>query len=88
MIINEFVREGTPVIMKLIEEENKIRRVITMNGQKLNQEWQQLQANIENFLGQALTSDIHRLEYKPRFITQLLELPSEDRQNERQEMSK
>ena len=57
-----------------------------MNQQKADQEWQQLQANIEGFLGQALRSDAQKIEYKPRFIVQLLEMPSERQQNECQEM--
>ena len=61
---------------------------MTMNQQKSDQGWQQLQANIEGFLGQALRSDVQKIECKPRFITQLLEMPSEHQQNELQEMSK
>jgi hypothetical protein len=56
-----------------------------MNEQKLDMEWQQLQASIEGFFGQALTSDVQKLEYKPRFIVQLLEMPAERHQDERQE---
>jgi hypothetical protein len=33
--------------------------------------WQELQANIERFLGQSQQSDGRRLEYKPRFIATL-----------------
>lgn len=39
-----------------------------------DQGWQQLQAHIEGFLGQALRSDVQRIEYKPRFIVHLLEM--------------
>jgi hypothetical protein len=37
--------------------------------------WQQLQTHIEGFLGQVLRGDLQRIEYKPRFIGQLLETP-------------
>jgi hypothetical protein len=53
-----------------------------MNQQKSDQGWQQLQAHIEGFFGQALRNDVQRIEYKPRFIVQLLEIPSERHQNE------
>ena len=58
------------------------REVSTMNQQKSDQGWQQLQAHIEGFFGQALRNDVQRIEYKPRFIVQLLEIPSERHQNE------
>jgi hypothetical protein len=47
-----------------------------------DQGWQQLQAHIEGFLGQALRTDMQRIEYKPRFIVQLLDMPSEHRQRQ------
>jgi hypothetical protein len=47
--------------------------------------WQQLQAHIEGFFGQALRSDIRSIEYTPRFIVPLLEMTSEYRKNEHQE---
>ena len=53
-----------------------------MNQQKSDQGWQQLQAHIEGFFGQALRNDVQRIEYKPRFIVQLLEIPFERHQNE------
>ena len=53
-----------------------------MNQKTSDQGWQQLQAHIEGFLGQALRNDVQRIEYKPRFIVQLLEMPSERHQNE------
>jgi hypothetical protein len=59
-----------------------------MNKQKSDQEWQQLQAHIEGFFGQVLANDVRKIEYKPRFIAQLLEMPSKRQQNELQEMSK
>lgn len=57
-----------------------------MDPKVLDQGWQQLQAHIEGFLGQALRNDIRSIEYKPRFIVPLLEVPSEYRKNERQEI--
>jgi hypothetical protein len=56
-----------------------------MNQQKSDQGWQQLQSHIESFLGRALTNDVQKIEYKPRFIAQLLEMKSESYQNEPQE---
>ena len=58
-----------------------------MNQHKLDQEWRQLQANIERFLVQTLASNVQRIEYRPRFIYQLSEMPSECQQNELQEKS-
>lgn len=58
-----------------------------MNQQAADQGWQQLQSHIEVFFSQALRSDTQRIEYKPRFIDQLLEMPSEHQQNELREMS-
>jgi hypothetical protein len=58
-----------------------------MNQQTSDQGWQQLQAHIEGFLGQTLRNDVQRIEYKPRFIIQMLEVPSERHQNELQETS-
>ncbi len=57
-----------------------------MSQKTSDQGWQQLQAHIEGFLGQTLRNDVQKIEYKPRFITQLLEMPSERHQNELQEM--
>ena len=53
-----------------------------MNQQTSVQGWQQLQSHIEGFFGQALRNDVQRIEYKPLFIVQLLEMPSERHQNE------
>jgi hypothetical protein len=58
-----------------------------MDQKASDQGWRQLQAHIEGFLGQALKNDIQSIEYKPRFIVPLLEMPSKYRKNERQEMS-
>lgn len=59
-----------------------------MNRKAPDQGWQQLQSHIEVFFDQALRSDTQRIEYKPLFIVQMLEMPSERRQNELREMSK
>ncbi|MGD0022364.1 MAG: hypothetical protein ABSC54_08685 [Smithellaceae bacterium] len=60
-----------------------------MNKQKSDQDWQQLQAHIEGFFGHVFASDVRRIEYRPRFITHLLEMPpSEPHQNKLREMSK
>ena len=42
---------------------------LAMDQKTADQGWQELQANIEKFLGQSLQNDGRRLEYKPRFIT-------------------
>jgi hypothetical protein len=55
-----------------------------MNQQTSDQGWQQLQAHIEGFFGQALRGDMQRIEYKPLFIAKLPEIPSERHQNELQ----
>jgi hypothetical protein len=53
-----------------------------MNQQTSDHEWQQLQAHIEGFFGQALGNNVQRIEYRPRFIAQMLARPSERHQNE------
>jgi hypothetical protein len=58
------------------------RKEIDMDQRALDQEWQQLQTNIERFLGQSLQSDGRRLEYKPRFIATSSEMSSETPQME------
>ncbi len=58
-----------------------------MDQKASDQGWQQLQSHIEGFLGQALRNDIQSIEYKPRFIVPLLEMPSGYRKNERQEIN-
>lgn len=55
-----------------------------MNQKTSDQGWQQVQAHIEGFAGQALSDSVQRIEYKPLFITNLLEMPSESHQNELQ----
>lgn len=57
-----------------------------MNQKATDQGWQQLQSHIEGFFSQALRSDGQRIEYKPRFIVNLLESPSERQQIELREM--
>jgi hypothetical protein len=59
-----------------------------MNQQTSDQGWQQIQTHIEDFFSQALRNDVQRIEYKPQFIAQLLEMPSERHHNELQEMSR
>ena len=52
-----------------------------MNQQMPDQEWQQLQDNIEGFFSQTLTNDLQKIEYKPLFVA-LLEMPSESHRSE------
>jgi hypothetical protein len=54
--------------------------MIAMNQKTSDQGWEQLQSHIEGFVGQVLRNNMQRIEYKPRFIAQLLEMPSERRQ--------
>jgi len=58
-----------------------------MDQKTSDQGWQQLQVHIQKFLGQALRNDVHNIEYKPRFIVPLLEISSEHRKSERQEIT-
>ena len=62
--------------------------VITMNQQESDQIWQQLRFHIENFFSQTIANDVQRIEYKPQFITQLLEMTPDRDQNELQEMNR
>jgi hypothetical protein len=48
-----------------------------MNQETSDQGWQQLQSHIEGFFGRALRNDTQMIEYKPRFVVHLLEMPSE-----------
>jgi len=41
-----------------------------------DQAWQKIQALIERFLHQSLDGGLHLIEYKPRDIIYLLEMPS------------
>ncbi len=52
-----------------------------MDKQTSDQGWQQLQVHIEGFVSQALRNNVQRIEYKPRFIAQVLKMPSEHHQN-------
>jgi len=60
--------------------------VITMKQKASDQGWQQLQSHIEGFFSEALRGDTQRIEYKPRFIDHLVEMPSERQLNEIREM--
>ena len=57
-----------------------------MNQQESDQIWQHLRFHIEGFFSPA--DDVQRIEYKPLFITQLLEMAPDRDQNERQEMNR
>jgi hypothetical protein len=59
-----------------------------MNQQESDQIWQQLLFHIENFFSQTIANDVQRIEYKPQFITQLLEMTPDRNQNERKEMNR
>ena len=50
-----------------------------MDQQNSDQEWQQLQTNIESFFSRTLANNVQSIEYKPRFIA-LLEMMSEHHQ--------
>jgi len=56
-----------------------------MNQHESDQIWQQLRFHIENFFSQPIANDVQRIEYKPQFITQLLEMTPDRNQNESQE---
>ena len=59
-----------------------------MNQHESDQIWQQLRFHIENFFSQPIAHDAQRIEYKPQFITQLLEMTPDRDQNELQEMNR
>ena len=59
-----------------------------MNQQESDQIWQHLRFHIENFFSQPIAHDAQRIEYKPQFITQLLEMTPDHNQNESQEMNR
>jgi hypothetical protein len=48
-----------------------------MDQKAADRGWQELQANIERFLGQSLQSDARRFAYKPRFIATLSAMPDD-----------
>ena len=56
-----------------------------MNQNASEQGWRQIQAHIEDFLGQALNNDMQRIEYKPCFTVPLLEMSCGYRKNEGQD---
>ena len=58
-----------------------------MNQQESDQIWQQLRFHIEFFFSQTIANDVQRIEYKPQFITRLLEMTPDRNQNESQEMT-
>jgi hypothetical protein len=53
-----------------------------MDQKASDQGWQQLQANIERFLGQSLQSDGQRIRYRPQFIAAQEETAVEDPRGE------
>ncbi len=59
-----------------------------MNQQESDQIWQQLRFHIENFFSQTIANDMQGIEYKPQFITRLLEMTPDRNQNESQEMNR
>ena len=59
-----------------------------MNQQESDQIWQQLRFHIEFFFSQTIANDVQRIEYKPQFITRLLEMTPDRNQNESQEMNR
>lgn len=61
-----------PILTIIMQKEG-----FDMDQKTMDREWQQLQAHIVGFLGQAIRSDTQAIEYKPRFITHLLETPIE-----------
>jgi len=58
-----------------------------MDKQNSDQEWQQLQAHLEGFLGRAIRNDLQKIEYKPLFSVPLLEIQTELHQHEFREMN-
>ena len=58
-----------------------------MNQQESDQIWQHLRFHIKNIFSQTIANDVQRIEYKPQFITQLLEMTPARDQNENQEMT-
>ena len=58
-----------------------------MKQQESDQIWQHLLFHIENFFSHSIANDVRKIEYKPLFIPQLLEMVSDRDQNEREEMN-
>jgi hypothetical protein len=61
---------------------------MSMSQKSPDQGWQQPQSHGEGFFDQAFRSDTQRIEYKPRFIVQMLEMSPERQRNEFPETSK
>ena len=59
-----------------------------MHQQESDQIWQHLQTHIKGFFSQIPTDDVQKIEYKPQFITRLLEMTHDRNQDERQEMNR
>ncbi len=51
-----------------------------MTGNGTNQEGQQLHNQMEALFWRLLKTDVQRIEYKPQFAVQLLEMPAEYRE--------
>jgi hypothetical protein len=47
-----------------------------MDHSAADQAWQKIQARVEQLLRQSLEGGLHMIEYKPRDIIHLLEMPS------------
>jgi hypothetical protein len=47
-----------------------------MDHSKADQAWHKIQARIERLLRQSLEGGLHMIEYKPRDVIYLLEMPS------------
>jgi hypothetical protein len=58
-----------------------------MNQQESDQIWQHLFFHIENFFSQPIANDMQS-EYKPQFITRLLEMPPDSNQDKREDMNR
>ena len=54
-----------------------------MDQEVNDQGWQQLQTHIQRFFGQFLQNDSERIEYKPRFRVELLDMPPQYRKTDR-----
>jgi hypothetical protein len=52
-----------------------MERRIEMNNNSVDHGWQQLQARIDQLLGKYLGEELHKIEFKPRDVIYLLEMP-------------
>lgn len=59
-----------------------------MNQNKTDQEWQELQARIENRFKYFFKADVQRIEYKPLFTAPLLALPAAYNDNENKDLQR